>query len=122
MPRVQKSIDLTGMWVDHEGVNVQISQQGNEVVSQAYNPLTGLSINAVWQVSGRRIAFNWASNAGNQGYGKGRSRPTAPPSTTSLLTMSPASRATAGCSACPSSRRTLQPGEDTVLCIPYVSC
>jgi cytoskeletal protein RodZ len=70
-PRVQKSIDLTGMWVDHEGVNVQISQQGNEVVSQAYNPLTGLSVNAVWQVSGRRIAFNWASNAGNQGYGEG---------------------------------------------------
>jgi hypothetical protein len=75
MPRVQKTIDLTGMWVDHEGINVQISQQGNEVVSQAYNPLTGLSINAVWQVSGRRIAFNWASNAGNQGYGEGSIAP-----------------------------------------------
>ena len=40
-----KTINLTGMWVDDEGINVQISQQGNEVVSQAYNPLTGLAIN-----------------------------------------------------------------------------
>lgn len=70
-PKVQKTIDLTGMWVDDEGVNVQISQEDGEVVSQAYNPLTGLAVNAVWRVSGRQIAFNWMSNAGNQGHGEG---------------------------------------------------
>lgn len=70
-PRPQVSINLSGMWVDDEGINVQISHQGNEVVSQAYNPLTGLAVNSVWQVDGRRIAFNWVSNAGNQGYGDG---------------------------------------------------
>ena len=70
-PKQPKTIDLTGLWVDGEGVNVQISQQGDEVVSQAYNPLTGLAINAVWQISDRHIAFNWVSNAGNQGQGEG---------------------------------------------------
>lgn len=70
-PKPQQIINLTGLWVDNEGVNVQISHQGGEVVSQAYNPLTGLSINAVWRVSGRQIAFNWMSNAGNQGVGDG---------------------------------------------------
>jgi hypothetical protein len=70
-PNTQKTINLSGMWVDDDGVNVQISQQGGQVVSQAYNPLTGLAINAVWRVSGRQVAFNWASNTGNQGHGQG---------------------------------------------------
>lgn len=70
-PKPQKTINLTGMWVDDEGINVQISQQGDEVVSQAYNPLTGLTINAVWQISDRKMVFNWMSNAGNQGQGEG---------------------------------------------------
>lgn len=70
-PKPHKTINLTGMWVDDEGINVQISHQGDEVVSQAYNPLTGLAINAVWRISGRHMAFNWVSNVGNQGYGEG---------------------------------------------------
>lgn len=70
-PKPKKAINLTGMWVDADGVNVQISHQGGEVVSQAYNPLTGLAVNAVWRVSGRNVDFNWVSNMGNQGYGKG---------------------------------------------------
>lgn len=59
------------MWVDDDGVNVQISYQGGQVVSQSYNPLTGLAINAVWRITGSNLAFNWISNAGNQGHGEG---------------------------------------------------
>ena len=70
-PKPPQAINLTGLWVDADGINVQIAQQGNEVVSQAYNPLTGQAINAVWQINGRRVAFNWASNMGNQGVGEG---------------------------------------------------
>ncbi len=70
-PNLHPSINLTGMWVDDEGIDVQISHQGDEVLSQAYNPLTGLAINSVWRVNGRQIAFNWVSNTGNQGYGNG---------------------------------------------------
>jgi hypothetical protein len=71
IPKPRQAINLSGMWVDDEGVNVQISHQGDEVVSQAYNPLTGLAVNAIWRVSGRQIAFDWVSNAGNQGKGSG---------------------------------------------------
>jgi len=70
-PKVKPALNLTGMWVDADGVNVQISRQGNNWVSQAFNPLDGMVINAVWQVQGRRLAFNWASNMGNQGVGEG---------------------------------------------------
>ena len=70
-PKAKPALNLTGMWVDADGVNVQISRQGNNLVSQAYNPLNGMMINAVWQVQGRRVAFNWASNMGNQGVGEG---------------------------------------------------
>jgi len=70
-PKVKPTLNLTGMWVDVDGINVQISRQGNNLVSQAYNPLDGMVINAVWQVQGRRVAFNWASNMGNQGVGEG---------------------------------------------------
>ena len=68
---VKPTLNLTGMWVDADGVNVQISRQGNNLISQAYDPLNGMVINAVWQVQGRRVAFNWASNMGNQGVGEG---------------------------------------------------
>lgn len=70
-PKAPQAINLNGMWVDDDGVNVQISHQGQEVVSQAYDPLTGLAVNAVWRISGRNVFFNWASNAGNQGTGEG---------------------------------------------------
>lgn len=70
-PNPPQAINLNGMWVDDDGVNVQISHQGQEVVSQAYDPLTGLAVNAVWRISGRNVFFNWASNAGNQGTGEG---------------------------------------------------
>ena len=69
--KTPQAVDLTGMWVNAEGINVQIAQRGNEVISQAYDPMNGMTINAVWQVSGRRVAFNWASNMGNQGVGEG---------------------------------------------------
>ena len=64
-------LNLTGMWVDADGINVQISRQGNNLVSQAYNPVDGMVIQAVWQVQGRKVAFNWATNMGNQGVGEG---------------------------------------------------
>ena len=70
-PVVKPTLDLAGLWVDADGVNVQISRQGGNLVSQAYNPLDGMMINAVWQVQGRRVAFQWASNMGNQGVGEG---------------------------------------------------
>ena len=70
-PKVKPVLNLAGMWVDADGVNVQISQQGNQLVSQAYDPVNGMTINAVWQLQGNRVAFNWASNLGNQGVGEG---------------------------------------------------
>ncbi len=70
-PAARPPLNLTGMWVDADGVNVQISQQGSQLVSQAYDPVNGMTINAVWQLQGNRVAFNWASNLGNQGVGEG---------------------------------------------------
>jgi hypothetical protein len=70
-PKPPQTLNLSGVWVDADGVNVQIAQQGNELMSQSYNPQTGMAISAVWQISGRQVSFDWTSNMGNQGVGEG---------------------------------------------------
>ncbi|MBU1342898.1 MAG: TIR domain-containing protein [Proteobacteria bacterium] len=70
-PEPKKRLNLSGVWVDNNGLQVQIAHSGNQVVSQCNNPLTGEITKAIWQINGLQFAFTWSTNTGYQGYGEG---------------------------------------------------
>jgi len=65
------TITLTGTWIDNQGTQVKMVQQGNYGVSQSIDPGTGALVQANWQIDGYQVQFTWAAATGNNGYGSG---------------------------------------------------
>jgi len=65
------ALTLTGTWIDHQGVQVKMVQQGMHAVSQSIDPGTGALVQANWQINGYQVQFSWAAATGNNGYGQG---------------------------------------------------
>lgn len=65
------TMSLTGTWIDNQGTQVKMVQQGNYGVSQSIDPGSGALVQANWQINGYQVQFSWAAATGNNGYGSG---------------------------------------------------
>ena len=67
-PRI---LNLTGLWIDDDGAQVNFVQTGTTAVSRGIDPETGALVQANWQLNDRKAEFNWMAATGNRGYGRG---------------------------------------------------